>query len=106
LITVAARVDVHLSTTEDFHGCPGNVTIRCGGDLVSYPEQELEEEPGPRPPNPKKDITPSLATLERAVFARRFFENLYFTPLRQSPSQEQRRLAMERDVLGMGLPEA
>ena len=53
---VAARVDVHLSTTEDFHGCPGNFTIRCGGDLASYPEQELEEEPGRRPPEPKIPI--------------------------------------------------
>jgi len=112
LITVAARENVRLSTTEDSPGRPGNSTIRWGGGLVSHPEQELEEEPALRPPEnhpplpePKKVITPSLATLERAVSARIYFENLYFPLLRQPPSREQRRLAMERDMLSMGLPE-
>ena len=111
LITVAARENVHFSTSEDFRGRPGNSTIRWGGGLVSHPEQELEEESALRPhenhpPEPKKVITPSLATLERAVSARIYFENLYFPLLRQPPSREQRRLAMERDMLSMGLPEA
>jgi len=113
LITVAARENVHFSTTEDIRGRPGNSTIRWGGGLVSHPEQELEEESAPRPPEnhpsfpePKKVITPSLATLERAVSARIYLENLYFPLLRQPPSREQRRLAMERDMLSMGLPEA
>jgi hypothetical protein len=112
LITVAARENVRLSTTEDIPGRPGNSTIRWGGGLVSYPEQELEEdsalllsESDPPPPEPKKAITPSIATLERAVSARIYFENLYFPLLRQPPSREQRRLAMERDMLGMGLSE-
>ena len=113
LITVAARENVHLSTTEDIPGRPGNSTIRWGGGLVSHPEQELEGEPALRPlenhpplPEPKKVITPSLATLERAVSARIYFENLYFPLLREPPSREQRRLAMESDMLSMGLPEA
>jgi protein-serine/threonine kinase len=52
---------------------------------------------------PKRVITPSLATLEKAVSARIYFENLYFPLLRHPPSREQRRLAMERDMLSMDL---
>lgn len=113
LITVAARENVRFSTTDGTPGRPGNSTIRWGGGLVSHPEQVLEEEPGlrlsenkPPLPEPKKDITPSLATLERAVSARIYFENLYFPLLRQPPSREQRRMAMEKDMLSMGLSEA
>jgi len=113
LITVAARENVHFSTTEDIPGRPGNTTIRWGGGLVSHPEQELEEESAlrlpenhPPLPEPKKVIAPSLTTLERAVSARIYFENLYFSLLRQPPFRERRRLAMERDMLSMGLPEA
>ena len=46
-----------------------------------------------------------LATLEKAVAARIYFENLYFPLLRQTPSREQRRLAMEKDMTGMQLSE-
>jgi protein-serine/threonine kinase len=113
LITVAARENVRLSTTEGIPGRPGNSTIKWGGGLVSHPEQELEEESALLlsenalpPPEPKKVVTPSLATLERAVSARIYFENLYFPLLCQPPSREQRRLAMERDMLSMGLSEA
>jgi protein-serine/threonine kinase len=112
MITVAARENVCLSTTDGIPGRPGNSTIRWGGGLVAHPEQEFEDEPAPklfennRPlPEPKRVITPSLATLERAVSARIYFENLYFPLLRQPPSREQRRLAMERDMLSMGLSE-
>jgi protein-serine/threonine kinase len=82
LITVAARENVRLSTTEGIPGRPGNSTIKWGGGLVSHPEQELEEESALLlsenalpPPEPKKVITPSLTTLERAVSARIYFEN-------------------------------
>ncbi|TRM69454.1 kinase-like domain-containing protein [Schizophyllum amplum] len=61
---------------------------------------ELQQQPPPRV------ITPSLATLEKAVSCRIYFENLYFPLLRQPPSREQRRLAMERDMTEMGLSNA
>jgi hypothetical protein len=112
LITVAARENVRLSTTDGIPGRPGNSTIRWGGGLVAHPEQEPEDEPALKlsennesSPEPKRVVTPSLATLERAVSARIYFENLYFPLLRQPPSREQRRLAMESDMLSMGLPE-
>jgi protein-serine/threonine kinase len=110
LITVAAKENVRLSTTEGTPGRPGNSTIRWGGGLVAHPEREPEDEPtpllsenSPPLPEPKRVITPSLATLEKAVSARIYFENLYFPLLRHPPSREQRRLAMERDMLSMGL---
>lgn len=112
MITVAARENVPLSTTDGMPGRPGNTSIVWGGSLAAHPEQELEDEPAQqlfdnnRPlAVPKRVVTPSLATLERAVSARIFFENLYFPLLRHTPSREQRRLAMERDMLTMGLPE-
>ncbi|KAI9511137.1 hypothetical protein F5148DRAFT_975586 [Russula earlei] len=112
MITVAARENVRLSTTESTPGRPGNSSIRWGGALVAHPEQELEDESAlpvsenklPSP-EPKRVITPSLATLERAVSTRIFFENLYFPLLRHPPSREQRRVAMEKDMHNMGLPE-
>jgi protein-serine/threonine kinase len=54
---------------------------------------------------PKRVVTPSLATLERAVSSRIFFKNIYFPLplLRHPPSRELRRVAMERDMLSMGL---
>ncbi|KAH9978983.1 kinase-like domain-containing protein [Lactifluus volemus] len=91
---------------------PGNSSIRWAGGLVPHTEQELEDESTPQLsasnqplPEPGRVITPSLATLEKAVSARIFFENLYFPLLRQPPSREQRRLAMERDMLAMRLSE-
>jgi hypothetical protein len=58
------------------------------------------------PPPPRAVITPSLATLEKAVSARIYFENLYFPLLRHPPSREQRRKAMEKDMAEMRLSEA
>ncbi|KAH9083902.1 kinase-like protein [Lactarius deliciosus] len=110
IITVAAKENVRLSTTEGTAGRPGNSTIRWGGGLMAHPEQEPEDEPtpllsdnNPPLPEPKRVITPSLATLEKAVSARIYFENHYFPLFRHPPSREQRRLAMERDMLSMGL---
>ena len=68
MITVAARENVHLSTADGLPGRPRYSTIRWGGGLVAHPE----DEPAPklfednRPvPEPKRVVTPSLATLER-----------------------------------------
>ncbi|KAG8932846.1 hypothetical protein FRC03_000163 [Tulasnella sp. 419] len=60
--------------------------------------------PAFRPPMPKP-IHPSLHTLEKAASARIYFENLYFPLLRQTPSREQRRLAMEKEMEEMGIQE-
>ncbi|EDR11902.1 uncharacterized protein LACBIDRAFT_246709, partial [Laccaria bicolor S238N-H82] len=45
-------------------------------------------------------------TLEKAVAARIYFENLYFPLFRHPPSREQRRLAMEKDMAEMQLSQA
>lgn len=94
---------------------PGGSTIRWTAGLAAHPEQEheddtvvrlekdLPEEPGSRP---KKPIAPSLATLEKAVAARIYFENLYFPLLRHTPAREKRRLAMEQEMMSMQLTEA
>lgn len=64
---------------------PGNSTIRWGGGLQAHPEvQENDEDPSseakdlPELPPPPRTIIPSLATLDKAVSARIYFENLYF----------------------------
>lgn len=66
----------------------------------------LPEIPVPSPA-PLKVYAPSLPTLEKAVAARIFFENIYFAILRKPPSREQRRRALENDLAVMRLsPEA
>jgi protein-serine/threonine kinase len=60
----------------------------------------------PPPAPPRAPISPSLATLEKAVAARIFFENLYFPLFRQPSSRDQRRAAFEADMAQMRLPEA
>lgn len=96
-------------------GRPGGSTIRWTAGLAVHSEHEDEEETIlqiekdlPEPPilRPKKPITPSLATLEKAVAARIYFENLYFPLLRQTPAREKRRLAMEQEMMSMQLTEA
>ncbi len=91
MITVAARENVRLSATDGMPGRPGNSSIVWAGGLAAHPEQELEDEPVQKhsedkrpPPEPKI---------------------LYFPLFRHLPSREQRRLAMEKDMLSMGLPE-
>lgn len=66
-------------------------------------ENELSEAQHILPKHSPRKIVPSLATLEKAVAARIYFENLYFAILRQPPSREQRRLAMENDMIEMNL---
>ena len=55
---------------------------------------------------PPRRIEPSLATLEKAVAARIYFENIYFALFRHPPSREERRKAMEKDMAQLGLPES
>lgn len=117
-ITTAARENVQLSPSipsipspVSTVGQPGNSTIRWTAGLAAHPEHENENDPAaiarelPEIPPPRKPITPSLATLEKAVAARIYFENLYFPLLRHTPSREQRRLAMEKDMMNMQLSE-
>lgn len=117
-ITTAARENVQLSPSipsipspVSTIGQPGNSTIRWTAGLAVHPEHENENDPAamarelPEIPPPRKPITPSLATLEKAVAARIYFENLYFPLLRHTPSREQRRLAMEKDMMNMQLSE-
>ncbi|KAI0051243.1 kinase-like protein [Auriscalpium vulgare] len=114
IITTAARENVPISAVDGLPGRPGNSTIRWGGGLTAHPEQDHEDdltsatavEDVIPPPPPPRVINPSLSTLEKAVSARIFFENLYFPLLRQPPSREQRRLAMERDMASMGLSQS
>jgi hypothetical protein len=106
-ITTAARENVHFSPADALPGHPGNTTIKWSGGLRAHPEiGEYDDDlnltlPGPSP----RPITPSLATLEKAVSARIYFENLYFPLLRQPPSREQRRIAMEKDMVIMHFSE-
>lgn len=96
-------------------GLPGNSTIRWTAGLPVHPEHEQEDAAAMDPdkdlpeiptPRPKKPITPSLATLEKAVAAKIYFENLYFPLFRHPPSREQRRVALEKEMAGMQMSEA
>lgn len=109
-MTTAAQENVHISPVDGLPSRPGNSTIKWGGGLAVHPEVREHDTdsgdpavtlPGPSP----RPIIPSLATLEKAVSARIYFENLYFPLLRQPPSREQRRVAMEKDMVVMRLSE-
>ncbi|KAF7315450.1 Kinase-like protein [Mycena indigotica] len=106
-LTTAARENFLTASSfpEGLVGRPGNSTIRWGGGLQAHPEDDehLTDNVEPVEPPPRKPITPSLATLEKAVSCRIYFENLYFPLFRHPPSREQRRLAMERDMTEMQL---
>ncbi|KAI0092944.1 kinase-like protein [Irpex rosettiformis] len=126
-ITTAARENVPVTSVATplasprspvLAGKPGGSTIRWAAGLPVHQEHAEEDGPGnrnperstlppPRPlPTPPRPITPSLATLEKAVAAKIYFENIYFPLLRQTPSREQRRIAMEKDMMNMQLNEA
>ncbi len=87
-----------------------------GGGLVTHVEHEEESSlagddesqlpEAMRVERAPRAINPCLETLEKAAAAKIYFENLYFPLLRHPPSREQRRLAMEREMEEMGLPEA
>nr|GAT45446.1 kinase-like protein [Mycena chlorophos] len=109
-LTTAARENFLTASSypEGLAGRAGNSTIRWGGGLQVHAEDDehLVENPEAievEPPRPRKPIIPSLATLEKAVSCRIYFENLYFPLFRHPPSREQRRLAMERDMAEMNL---
>lgn len=112
-LTTAARENVVIgpSPVDGLPGRPGTSTIRWGGGLQSHPEvQENDDHESPSHDKPftesppqRRMITPSLATLEKAVSARIYFENLYFPLFRHTPSREQRRLAMEKDMMELQL---
>jgi protein-serine/threonine kinase len=113
--TAAARENVYLGScnVEGLPGRPGNSTIRWGGGLRSHLEvQEAEDHAtlhdtnGLKPHPRQRIITPSLTTLEKAVAARIYFENLYFPLFRHPPSREQRKIAMEKDMAEMQLSQA
>ena len=108
-LTTAAKENVILSphNFEGLPGRPGGSTLRWGG-LQPHPEvNEDQDQPFVSQPEQivyhPRMITPSLTTLEKAVAARIYFENLYFPLLRQPNFREQRRLAMERDMAEMSL---
>ena len=117
-LTTAAQENFMGSSALD--GLPGrrNSVIRWAGvGLQSHPEVPQEHEDDsihsterikfqPLLPPPRKPIIPSLSTLEKAVSARIYFENIYFPLLRHPPSREQRRVAMEKDMMTMQLSEA
>ncbi|KAF9010492.1 kinase-like domain-containing protein [Cyathus striatus] len=120
-LTTAARENVNVTNfAEGLPARPPNTTIRWGGGLRSHPEvQEHDDQeamsehkdhtlpPLPvKPLMPPRVIIPSLATLEKAVAARIYFENLYFPLFRHPPSREQRRAAMEKDMADMQLTES
>ncbi|CAK5265680.1 unnamed protein product [Mycena citricolor] len=111
-LTTAARENFLTPSlpSPEILGRPGNSTIRWAGGLQAHREADEtaahESEEAHFVPPPPKPITPSLATLEKAVSARIYFENLYFPLFRQPSSREQRRLAMERDMAEMKLSHA
>lgn len=83
--TVAAQENFGMSLLEGLPEHPGNLTTRWSGGLKAHPEVlEREDDSGlnckeiQNISSPRKPINPSLSTLERAVSARIFFENLYF----------------------------
>ncbi|EAU91501.2 AGC/NDR protein kinase [Coprinopsis cinerea okayama7 len=90
----------------------GSTLRKATGGLQTHPEVYEGQDRGASPvmdlppPPPAKPIIPSLTTLEKAVAARIYFENIYFSLFRHVPSREQRRLAMERDMAAMGLDSA
>lgn len=124
-ITTAARENVQLSSsiptipspvTPSYvpSGLPGSSTIRWTAGLAAHQEHANENDYSAADPEkdipevqpaPPRVITPSLTTLEKAVAARIYFENIYFALLRHPPSREQRRVAMEKEMAGMQMSE-
>ncbi|KAH8119243.1 kinase-like protein [Phellopilus nigrolimitatus] len=113
-ITTAATAGTPVTARHSpVEGLPRNSTLRAMGGLLTHAEHEDENDPAiddkvfPEIPQQRtpRPINPSLQTLEKAVAAKIYFENLYFPLLRHPPSREQRRLAMEREMEDMCLSE-
>ncbi|EJD52588.1 kinase-like protein [Auricularia subglabra TFB-10046 SS5] len=103
-------VRISPASSPTVEGLPKGSTFRFGA-LVTHPELEAESDTDGRtlpeiPSPPKKPIQPSLSTLEKAVAARIYFENLYFPLLRHPPSRDQRRQAMEKEMEQLGFSES
>ena len=105
-LTTAAQENFGTSPADGLLGHPSASTIWRIGGLQSHKEAVFENQDYLPVTPPRKPIIPSLSTLERAVSARIYFENLYFPLLRHPPSREQRRVAMEKDMMDMQLSEA
>ncbi|KAF8628866.1 hypothetical protein AX15_003656 [Amanita polypyramis BW_CC] len=104
-LTTAAKENVYIGPTIP-EGLPVPAThIQLGKALKPHLEDQENGSADAQTvlPHSPKPIVPSLATLEKAVAARIYFENLYFAILRQPPSREQRRSAMEKDMIEMNL---
>jgi protein-serine/threonine kinase len=113
-MTTGAKENVSLSPL-NYDGLPPRwgSTLRGAPALQTHPEvHEGGEREGlpvveqPLPPPPPRSIIPSLTTLEKAIAARIYFENVYFPLFRHVPSRDQRRDAMEREMAAMGLDDA
>ena len=113
-LTTAARENVVLDSgfTDGLPGQP-RTSIHGWGGLRTHPEvQENEDQDQDhfgltsQSIAPQRTVTPSLATLEKAVAARIYFENLYFPLFRHPSSREQRKESMERDMVQMQLNQA
>ena len=112
-LTTAARENVAITPSylDGLPGRPGNSTSRWGVGLTAHPEvHEIDldrtSEINDHTESTPRSIIPSLATLDKAVSARIYFENIYFPLLRHPPSREQRRVAMEKDMTEMQLSQA
>ncbi|KIL65992.1 hypothetical protein M378DRAFT_23793 [Amanita muscaria Koide BX008] len=106
-ITTAARENVFIGPPTIPEGLPvlstQSQSMRGLKPHLEEQENESENPPSLSTKHSPRPIVPSLATLEKAVAARIYFENLYFAILRQPPHREQRRVAMERDMAEMKL---
>lgn len=96
--------------TDGLPGRPASTPRWGAGGLRSHPEIHESEDQDPsllvakdQFIQPPRVITPSLATLEKAVSARIYFENLYFPLFRHPNSREERKRAMEKDMATMQL---
>lgn len=81
--------DPFVTTSSFFHPPPA---IPEGAAASSPPAETAPlktRQPNIQAPSPKAIITPSLTTLEKAISAKIYFENLYFPILRRPPSREQ-----------------
>ncbi|PFH53787.1 hypothetical protein AMATHDRAFT_187183 [Amanita thiersii Skay4041] len=111
-LTTAAKENVYIGpAVEGLPEFTGSSQIQWRQGLKPHPEEQENKDHHPPGNHPEvlksspRQIVPSLATLEKAVAARIYFENLYFAILRQPPSREQRRLAMEKEMLDLNLAE-
>jgi hypothetical protein len=107
-LTTAAQENFGASSVDGLPGRPDDSAIRWTSGLKAHIEEDtiLDNQDFQAVTPPRNPIIPSLSTLEKAVSARIYFENLYFPLLRHPPSREQRRLAMEKDMMNMQLSEA